>query len=55
MELMETPKAVAGVFNIGSDEHVTIRELAERVIAAAREDELEDSVSAIRRRLRRGF
>jgi UDP-glucose 4-epimerase len=34
MELMQTPKAVAGVFNIGCDEQVTIRDLAERVIAA---------------------
>lgn len=35
MELMQTPRAVSGVFNIGSDEPVTIRQLAERVIAAA--------------------
>ena len=35
MELMETPKAIARVFNIGSDESVTIKELAERVIAAS--------------------
>jgi UDP-glucose 4-epimerase len=34
IELMQTPKAVARVFNIGSDEQVTIRDLAERVIAA---------------------
>ena len=34
IELMQTPKAVAQVFNIGSDEQVTIRDLAERVIAA---------------------
>jgi UDP-glucose 4-epimerase len=35
MELMNTPKAVAGVFNIGSDEAVSIKELAERVMAMA--------------------
>ena len=34
IELMQTPKAGAQVFNIGSDEQVTIRDLAERVIAA---------------------
>lgn len=34
MELMQTPRAVAGVFNIGSDEQVSIGELAGRVIAA---------------------
>ena len=32
--LMASPAAVGGVFNIGSDEPVSIRELAERVIAA---------------------
>jgi UDP-glucose 4-epimerase len=33
LELMETPAALGRVFNIGSDEPVSIRELAERVIA----------------------
>ena len=32
--LMETPAAVGGVFNIGSDRPISIRDLAERVIAA---------------------
>jgi UDP-glucose 4-epimerase len=35
IELMQAPKAVASVFNIGSDEQVSIGELAGRVIAAA--------------------
>lgn len=35
VRLMETPKAVGEVFNIGSTEEVTIRELAERVRDAA--------------------
>lgn len=34
LQLMETPKAIGGVFNIGSDEAVTILNLAERVAAA---------------------
>lgn len=33
IQLMQTPEAVGGVFNIGSDQPVTIRELAELVIA----------------------
>ncbi len=33
MQLMETPAAYGAVFNIGSDQPVSIRELAERVIA----------------------
>ncbi|HKD35140.1 MAG TPA: GDP-mannose 4,6-dehydratase [Pirellulales bacterium] len=32
--LMETPAAVGGVFNIGSDRPISIRDLAQRVIAA---------------------
>ena len=32
---METPAAVGSVFNIGSDQPISIRELAEKVIAAA--------------------
>ncbi len=40
IELMETPKAVSGVFNIGSDEQVSINELAQRVIAATGKEEL---------------
>jgi len=36
LELMESPLAVAGVFNIGSDVPVTILELAERVAAAVK-------------------
>jgi len=32
MRLMETPSAAGGVFNIGSDQPVSIRELAEKVI-----------------------
>jgi len=32
LALMQTPKAVGSVFNIGSDQPVSIRELAERVI-----------------------
>jgi UDP-glucose 4-epimerase len=35
MALMQEPKAVGQVFNIGNVEEVTIRELAERVKAAA--------------------
>jgi UDP-glucose 4-epimerase len=34
IELMDTEAAVAGVFNVGSDQPVTILELAKRVIAA---------------------
>ncbi|MFN4242861.1 MAG: GDP-mannose 4,6-dehydratase [Tepidisphaerales bacterium] len=34
MKLMDTPAAVGGVFNLGSDEEVSINELARRVIAA---------------------
>jgi len=34
LALMETPEAVGRVFNVGSDQPVSIRELAERVIAA---------------------
>lgn len=34
MALMQTPAAVGGVFNIGSDQPISIEELAERVIAA---------------------
>lgn len=33
-ELMQAPRAVGKVFNIGSDEQVSIRDLAERVVAA---------------------
>jgi UDP-glucose 4-epimerase len=32
-DLMQTPAAIGGVFNIGSDEPISIRELARRVIA----------------------
>jgi UDP-glucose 4-epimerase len=35
-ELMQTDAALAGVFNIGSDEPVTISELAEKVLSAVR-------------------
>lgn len=35
VELMQTPKAVAQIFNIGSDEAITIRQLAERVCQLA--------------------
>ena len=34
LALMQTPSAVGRVFNIGSDQPVSIRELARRVIAA---------------------
>jgi UDP-glucose 4-epimerase len=34
LALMQTPAAIGGVFNIGSDQPISIRELAERVIAA---------------------
>ena len=34
LELMETEAAVAGVFNIGSDQPVSILQLAKSVIAA---------------------
>lgn len=34
IKLMDTPAAVGGVFNLGSDEEVSINELARRVIAA---------------------
>ncbi len=34
LKLMDTPEAIGGVFNIGSDEAVTILNLAERVAAA---------------------
>ncbi|HEV3417409.1 MAG TPA: GDP-mannose 4,6-dehydratase [Pirellulales bacterium] len=34
LALMQTPAAIGGVFNIGSDQPVSIRELARRVIAA---------------------
>jgi UDP-glucose 4-epimerase len=34
MQLMETDAAIAGVFNIGSDQPITILQLARRVIAA---------------------
>jgi UDP-glucose 4-epimerase len=34
LALMQTPAAIGGVFNIGSDQPVSIRELAQRVIAA---------------------
>lgn len=33
-ELMDSPEAIGRVFNVGSDQPVSIRELAERVIAA---------------------
>jgi UDP-glucose 4-epimerase len=33
VDLMQTPAAIGGVFNIGSDEPISIRELARRVIA----------------------
>jgi len=36
IELMDSPLAVAGVFNVGSDQPVTILELAQRVIAAVK-------------------
>lgn len=36
VELMHTDAAVSGVFNIGSDEPITIRELAEKVLATVR-------------------
>src|SRR5207249_1518776 len=35
LALMQTPAAVGGVFNIGSDQPASIRELAERTIALA--------------------
>jgi UDP-glucose 4-epimerase len=35
LRLLETPASIGGVFNIGSDEEVTIQQLAERVRAAA--------------------
>jgi UDP-glucose 4-epimerase len=35
LALMQQPRAVGGVFNIGSDEPVSILELAQRVVAAA--------------------
>lgn len=38
IDLMNTPGAISGVFNIGSDEPVTILELAQRVIAAVNPD-----------------
>ena len=38
--LMECPKAVGGVFNIGSDEPISILDLARRVIAAVGNEEL---------------
>jgi UDP-glucose 4-epimerase len=34
LALMQTPAAIGGVFNIGSDQPISIRELADRVIAA---------------------
>jgi UDP-glucose 4-epimerase len=34
LALMQTPAAIGGVFNIGSDQPISIRALAERVIAA---------------------
>ncbi len=34
VDLMQTPAAIGGVFNIGSDQPISIRELARRVIAA---------------------
>ena len=34
VDLMQSPAAIGGVFNIGSDEPISIRELARRVIAA---------------------
>jgi UDP-glucose 4-epimerase len=34
LALMQTPAAIGSVFNIGSDQPISIRELAERVIAA---------------------
>jgi UDP-glucose 4-epimerase len=36
VQLMETPRAVGQVFNLGSDEEITIGELARRVIAACK-------------------
>ena len=36
LDLMASEAAVAGVFNIGGDEPVTLLELAERVVAAAK-------------------
>ena len=36
--LMDKPEAVAGVFNIGSDQPITIDELARRVIAVVQPD-----------------
>jgi UDP-glucose 4-epimerase len=41
VELMESPRVAAGVFNIGSDEQVTILDLAKRVIAASGRTDLE--------------
>lgn len=38
MRLMETPQADGEVFNVGSDEPVTVRELADRVLAATGSD-----------------
>jgi UDP-glucose 4-epimerase len=35
IELMHTPAAVGQIFNIGSDEAITIRQLAELVVRAA--------------------
>jgi len=35
LALMQEPRAIGGVFNIGSDEPVSILQLAERVVAAA--------------------
>ena len=51
MELMETDAAVAGVFNIGSDQPVSILELAQSVIAAV-DPQLRDRLSELRRGLR---
>ena len=35
-QLMDAPPAVGGVFNVGADEPVTIRQLAERVVTRAK-------------------
>ncbi len=47
VKLAQHPGAVGQVFNIGSTEEVTIRELAERVIAATAQP-IQDRVCALR-------
>ena len=54
LALMETPAAVGGVFNIGSDQPVSILELAQRV-AAAVDPSSRDRVPELRRGIWRRF